>query len=421
MTAPKIKPGEPIEAITKANGAVVYRALATTSPKGAAKRTQSRKTFETLAAARRWINEVRAARETGARVQAPSRLTVADVAKKWLDSRDDIRPKSVKGYRDALRSPLSRIGRRPVQQVTATEVSELVRWLATAGGVRGKGLSRRSVEYALTSLRLVFGHAVVLGLITANPCDPVRLPRATREQRKAAEIRRAIPWTRGEYRAFCEYVDLFEQDATMRAAYRLSLCGLRRGEVLGLSWGAVDFESGTVHIDASRVTLGAGEEALDDPKSEASNRTLPVDVLLPGTMTTLRAARAAQTALLGHEPAPDALVVVGATQRRREPTTPIGPDAYSKRWKAMCIRAGVRPISVHKARHTLATSMAAESVPITDIAALLGHTPDVCQRVYALSTPEGRIDAAAAAARAIFGVAGVARNTDPEPVPETAA
>ena len=42
----------------------------------------------------------------------------------------------------------------------------------------------------------------------------------------------------------------------MNASYRLSLTGMRRSEVLGLAWEAVDFENGEVHVHASRVKTG---------------------------------------------------------------------------------------------------------------------------------------------------------------------
>jgi hypothetical protein len=64
-----------------------------------------------------------------------------------------------------------------------------------------------------------------------------------------------VPWSAAGYRQFVGHVDLFEGDATMQAAFRLSTCGLRRGQVLGLDWSHVDSERGTVHVEASRVTL----------------------------------------------------------------------------------------------------------------------------------------------------------------------
>ena len=77
-------------------------------------------------------------------------------------------------------------------------------------------------------------------------------------------------------------------------AWRLTLCGLRRSEVLGLRWEAVDLERGEITVRAGRVLLGDGRTATDDPKSTASRRTVPAEAIQPGTVARLRALKAHQ-------------------------------------------------------------------------------------------------------------------------------
>ena len=58
---------------------------------------------------------------------------------------------------------------------------------------------------------------------------------------------------------------------------------------------AIDCDAGTVSIAASRVKTGRGRKTTrDDPKSDASARTIPVDKIQPGTIAALRALRASQ-------------------------------------------------------------------------------------------------------------------------------
>ena len=42
------------------------------------------------------------------------------------------------------------------------------------------------------------------------------------------------------------------------AAWRLTLCGLRRSEVLGMTWDCVDLERGEVKVEHGRVLLDHG-------------------------------------------------------------------------------------------------------------------------------------------------------------------
>ena len=81
------------------------------------------------------------------------------------------------------------------------------------------------------------------------------------------------------------------------ACWRLTLCGLRRSEVMGLKWDAVDLGRGEVKIKAGRVSLDGGQcTATDDPKSSASGRTVPVEGIQRGTVALLKALSARQKA-----------------------------------------------------------------------------------------------------------------------------
>jgi integrase len=75
-------------------------------------------------------------------------------------------------------------------------------------------------------------------------------------------------------------------------AWRLTLCDLRRSEVLGLRWDAVDLGSGEIVIEAGRVLLDGHRTATEDPKSSASHRTVSVEEIQPGTVALLRSLRA---------------------------------------------------------------------------------------------------------------------------------
>ena len=91
------------------------------------------------------------------------------------------------------------------------------------------------------------------------------------------------------------------------AAWRLTLCGMRRSEVLGLAWPAVDLAGGVLDVVAARVALDGGQTALDDVKSRASRRSVPFETMHPGTAALLRQLKTAQAARLASgQPGPTA-------------------------------------------------------------------------------------------------------------------
>ncbi|WP_194786705.1 tyrosine-type recombinase/integrase [Mycobacteroides abscessus] len=68
---------------------------------------------------------------------------------------------------------------------------------------------------------------------------------------------------------------------------------------------------------------------------------------------------------------------------------PYTPDALSHLWREMLVRCGMRPIKLHAARHTCATLMHLQGVPIAVIAAWIGHKDAaLTMRLYAHSQDE---------------------------------
>lgn len=170
---------------------------------------------------------------------------------------------------------------------------------------------------------------------------------------------------------------------------RLTLCGLRRSEVLGLSWANVDLAAGVVTVAASRVKTGRGTATqLGEVKSANGLRVVDAEAIHPGTTAALRALWLAQG-----RPA-SGLVIRDAAGE------PVAPDTYSARFRALCKASGLPVLrSIHNVRHTIATALKAAGVPDHEAAALLGHDVATFQRFYLVTDRDGAAAAAAAAGK----------------------
>lgn len=115
----------------------------------------------------------------------------------------------------------------------------------------------------------------------------VKAPRKPHSHATAEEV-----WEPPELIKFREVADQDE----WAAAWRLTLCGLRRSEVMGLRWDAVDLDRGEIVVQAGRVLLDGHRTATEGPKSSASHRTVPVEAMHPGTVALLRTLKARQAA-----------------------------------------------------------------------------------------------------------------------------
>lgn len=384
------KAHEPIRRVETAKGNR-YRAVLDVSAKGSP-RKQVTRTFDSLQEARYFVTETRARIAAGT-FSAPNKLTLRDLAEDWLQSRNDIRTKSLRGYADVLRPILVRLGHRPVQGLTRRDVDDLVKWLGSEGRKDGGGYGHRSIVYALGTLKQVLAYGVVIGVLPSNPAQGVKAPRRKKGDRKIV-----VPWEPDELLRFRAVAD----EQPLAGVWRLTLCGLRRSEVLGLSWDDVDFDAGTVHVGWSRVLVGDGRATeRDDTKSRASERTIRPDDVHAGTMALLRVLRAQQAAnQLGIGPAyanAERLVAVN------ELGEPLDPNTFSAQFAVLCDQAAVRRIGIHTVRHTVARIMHSVGVTPADAAAFLGHTLAVHLSVYVVLTQRGA-DAAGRALGAALAI-----------------
>lgn len=322
---------EPIRRWPVKGGRVRWRAVLDVSAPGEPRKQQTR-TFEALEDARAWVQETRASVEAAAAQGRAyvdgSTLTVRQLADRWLERRaqdvgTSIREVTLSGYRSALVSLLALVGDRPAREITVDEIETALRSLGTEGGRQGRGLSHRSLSYAVVALRQVLAYGVRQRCLKENVATEVTV------RGVGARSRRSLRWSVAELRRFREYVDgldaaTFAAEPWIVAGMRLSLCGLRRSEVLGVDWQSVDLDAGTVKVQASRVKTGHGSATeIGRTKTDNSERTVRVDAIHPGTVAALRT-------LWLRQGRPEAgLVICDALG------TPLHPDTFSRRFKAL--------------------------------------------------------------------------------------
>jgi len=391
---------EPIRREEKADGTLRY--LATVSSTHGGERRLVRRRLSTLDAARAWVAEVRAGAAKTSTFTDPSRFTVREIAGKWLARREQevgapggIRACTLNGYRSALSSLMDVIGDRRAREVSPDDIEAALQKLATEGGKRGRPLAHRSVVYALGTLHQVYAYAHRAHWVLNDPSVVARAPHDTHREKQQIDGDHVKRWSPTQLVTLRDYVARHPEIGYpwQDAGVRLSLCGLRRSEVLGLDWRNVDLKTGSVRVAASRTKDGrSNTTTIYGTKTENSRRTAQADTIHPGTANALRALWLAQG-----RPA-DGLVI-------RDPLgVPVQPDAYTRRFVALCKAAEVPILTrIHNVRHSLATALQEAGVPDHQAAALLGHDVATYRRFYLVTDDEGASAAAEVAGR-LFAV-----------------
>lgn len=227
--------------------------------------------------------------------------------------------------------------------------------------------SPRMVSDIRNTLRSALSHAVSEELLARNVAAPVKLAPVRKRRRRS--------WSSDEARTFLESARA-DHDPLYAAYVLVLVLGLRRGEVLGLTWDDVDLDAAelTVNWQLQRVRRQLHHR---ETKTEASDAPLPLPDIC---VTALRlhhtrqeaARRQAGVAWQGSR-------LVFTTQYG----TPIEPRNFFRSYVHRIEKAGVSRISVHDARRTCASLLADLDVHPRVAMQILRHADfDITMEIY---------------------------------------
>jgi integrase len=271
-------------------------------------------------------------------------VTLGAYATDWLRHTSlTVRPNTTAFYHHAL-NHLEPLAGLPLSALTPAHVREII---ATE---TASGLSPRTVRGVVQTLALVLRRAQEDGHVDRNVAALVRLPAVdTKEPRRftAAQARR--------------FLDASATDPLI-ALFAIALgTGLRRGELLALTWRDVDLAHGLLSVTRSKTSAGV--------------RVVPL-------------AEFARRAMEGLERSPGSI-------------WPYRPEYVTNHFRALCARAGVPYITFHGLRHTAASLMLDAGVDPLTIQGIMGHSRVSMTGHYARAGDELRRDAVERLGRAV--------------------
>lgn len=251
-----------------------------------------------------------------------------------------------------MKAFLAAFGAKQLRTVTADDIQSFY-------VTRLQAVAPATVRLLHTHLKALFSAATEAGALTRNPMRKVTPPRAQSEPRKPLEQR--------HIQALLTYA---ADKPFLLSMVRLALyTGLRRGELAALRWSDVDLERGTLSVSRTIVRVGQ-TEIEKKPKTAKSVRTIKI----PETMLEELRATAG---------APDAPVLV--TQYGGRPSIAYMTGAMHHALRAIGLGDGY---CLHSARHTHATHLLRQKMPIRAVSERLGHANvEITLSVYAHAIP----------------------------------
>jgi integrase len=196
-----------------------------------------------------------------------------------------------------------------------------------------------------------------------------------------AKTKENVPLTPDQAKAVLAHVS--EDSSQWAAFYTLALHnGLREGELIALEWENVDLHHGMVTVAS---TFDPVDRITTNPKSASSARTIS---LTPEGIQALTIHRLEQE-LRGRQGS-DGLVF---TSRKG---TPLYATTVRRHWSQTQAALGIGPIRFHDLRHSCATILLANKVPLEMVSEILGHsgikiTADVYNYIPVKATREAMV------------------------------
>ena len=298
--------------------------------------------------------------------QHSERHSVAELLDRWMAHIEGLgrAPTTLVRYRSAIRHDIvPRIGQFRIDRIQPVDIDAFYTGLAKSG------LQPVSIRKSHAILSAAFNQAVKWGWLERSP-----VLRASPPSVRQNEVVPPRPEELARILAECEKTN----PELGSIIYVAVTTGCRRGELCGLRWPDVDFESGTLVV-ARSVSDAGGTVEIKGTKTHAARR-LALD---SGTLDVLRrrreraeeAARSADVELT-----PSSYVWsqdIAATQ-------PWRPDRVTGQFVVIRERLGLEHITFHSLRHFAATALAGQGVAVRTIAGRLGHAnPTVTLRTYA--------------------------------------
>jgi integrase len=297
----------------------------------------------------------------------PSKVTVAEYIRAWLDGPDSLSPKTAERYRQlAEQQIIPHLGTVALQKLRPAQVAAWHGILLKSGGKDGRPLSARTVGHAHRVLHQALARAAKSEIVSRNVASVLSPPKVD-----APEIKILAADQIGELLTRLKGHPL-HTIATVAIG-----TGMRRGELCGLAWGDVDLDGGMIRVEHSMEETSAGTR-MKSPKTRHGRRSIKPP---PVAATALRVHRREQLELrfalgAGALMAAD-LVFTTPTGR------PLSPDNLSRDW-ARAVRARkLPPTTFHALRHVHASALIAAGVDVLTISRRLGHSsPTVTLSVY---------------------------------------
>ena len=319
---------------------------------------------------------------TDAAVRVSSDMLFSDYMINWLGIiKNSVEEDTYAGYESNVKKRVAPYFKKTgvtLEELTALDIESFYKYCFNVLAVKGTTVLRYHAN-----IHTALKYAVRHDLIKVNPMDKVDRPKSQRFTGafySVEEVERLFDVVKG---------DPVEFPILMAAFY-----GLRRSEIMGLRWQAVDFSSNTIRIEHTVVEFRLdGEHKIvskDRMKNKASCRTMPLVPQFRELLIRMQERQQNCRELCGNCYTETDYIYVN------DLGVPYKPNFVTQHFRIVLQKNGLRIIRFHDLRHTCASLLLKSGVSMKEIQEWLGHSNfSTTANIYA------HLDAAAKSSSAV--------------------
>ena len=185
-------------------------------------------------------------------------LNFKEVALEWWEEHEPkLSNNTKKGYIPAKNRGIERFCDIPIKEITPPQISQHIKEFS-------KIHADKTVRTQLMVYNLIFSYAVEMGYVLFNPVRDIKVPAGLPKQKRTSPTQSDINTVKNSVNV---HFGLF--------AYMALYTGMRRGELLALTWSDIDLKNRTIRINKSLEHVN-NKPQLKPPKTETSIGSVPI-------------------------------------------------------------------------------------------------------------------------------------------------
>ena len=204
--------------------------------------------------------------------KAPCKMTVAQWLDIWVaEYLNSVKPLTKHNYNKQVQKHL-----KPALGAARLEVLDTHTIQRFYNSLIASGLSPKTVKNIHGILHCALQQAIACDYIYRNPADACKLPKVTKPEIKPLEPEE-----------IARLLKEAEQDDYCNLFIVAMFTGMRQGELLGLAWECVDFQTGIITVK-QQLQCKDGNYFLETPKSGKNRTILPAPIVMEALRNQLQ-------------------------------------------------------------------------------------------------------------------------------------